>query len=171
MRSSAFVAMFAFFSVMLATGCAAKKNPDPGDPRTDRGGGSLGIGEANEALQTIFFDFDTYTVRADQTDKLKRAAEFLKSAGTAVQGVLLEGHADDRGSSDYNFVLGQKRGESVRDALAALGIAPASISVVSYGEEFPVVVGTAEESWAQNRRVEFVLLTENANAESKKRRK
>jgi peptidoglycan-associated lipoprotein len=155
----------------LAASACAKKNPEPGDPRADRAGGSMGLGESNAALQPIYFEFDQYVVSDAEKEKVKRAAKFVIAAGETIKGVLLEGHADDRGSADYNFVLGQKRADSVLDALAAVGIARDKLSTTSYGEEFPVVVGASNESWALNRRVEFVLLTGSDDPTSKKRRK
>lgn len=157
--------------VALSVSACAKKNPEPGDPRADRAGGSMGLGEANAALQPIYFEFDKYTISDAEKEKIKRAAQFVLASGDTIKGLLLEGHADDRGSADYNFVLGQKRADSVLDALAGVGIARDKMSTTSYGEEFPVVVGANNESWALNRRVEFVLLTGSDDPASKKRRK
>jgi peptidoglycan-associated lipoprotein len=69
----------------------------------------------------------------------------------------VEGHADERGTREYNLALGERRANSVRDYLVALGINPARLSTVSYGEERPAVLGSSESAWAQNRRGVFAV--------------
>ena len=73
--------------------------------------------------------------------------------------VVLEGHADERGSREYNVALGESRANGVRDMLRLLGVADHQVRTVSFGEERPAVMGHEEESWSRNRRVEFAYVT------------
>jgi peptidoglycan-associated lipoprotein len=103
----------------------------------------------------IFFDFDRSNIRADQRAVLDRQAGWL-GRFPQVQ-VTLEGHADERGTREYNLALGQRRANSARDVLVAGGVAPARISTISYGKDRPAALGSNEEAWAQNRRAVTVV--------------
>lgn len=120
------------------------------------GTGALGEGTTIQALERIYFDFDDYSIRPDQRDKVKQAAEWLKRNPSL--RVRLEGHADERGPEDYNMALGLKRARSVKEMLVTLGVAQERLELRSYGEEMPLDPGHNEEAWAKNRRVEFVIL-------------
>lgn len=102
---------------------------------------------------TIYFAFDQYNVDAKGQATVNHYARYLSSkpALTAV----LEGHCDERGSSEYNMALGERRANAVRDALVVAGIPAQRIRVVSFGEEKPAAEGHDETSWALNRRVEL----------------
>ena len=102
----------------------------------------------------IYFDFDRSDVRPEFRDIVAAHAEYVRSNGTA--RVILEGHADERGSREYNLGLGERRGNSVRDLMVANGASERQIEVVSYGEERPVCRTSDEECWQRNRRVEIV---------------
>lgn len=97
----------------------------------------------------VFFDFDRFNIRADQRPTLERQAAWLRQH--AAVNVSIEGHADERGTREYNLALGQRRADSARDTLVALGVASARISTISYGEDRPFALGSNEEAWAQNR--------------------
>jgi peptidoglycan-associated lipoprotein len=101
----------------------------------------------------VFFDFDSFAIREDSKPVLNNQARYL-SLDTNSQ-VLLEGHADERGSREYNLALGQKRSESVLKSLSVLGVVDARMEAVSYGKERPAVQGSNEAAWAKNRRVEI----------------
>lgn len=103
---------------------------------------------------TIYFDYDSSEIRSDFTQMIQAHARQL-SANPNMR-VRLEGHADDRGSREYNIALGERRAQAVRQALQLQGASSSQISTVSYGEERPVALGHDEESWAKNRRVEIV---------------
>lgn len=103
--------------------------------------------------RVIYFDFDSYAVRPEYASTLEGNAKFLKANGK--RHVSLEGHTDERGGREYNLALGQKRAESVRRALAQLGVADAQMEAVSFGKEKPAVQGSSEEAFAKNRRVEL----------------
>ena len=102
----------------------------------------------------IYFDFDKSVVRPEFRDVLSAHATYLSSHPGA--RVTLEGHADERGTREYNLGLGERRGNSVRDALLAQGANERQIDVVSYGEERPVCRESNESCWWQNRRVEIL---------------
>lgn len=105
-------------------------------------------------LRTVYFDFNEATLGSETRQVLSDNARCIESS--AMKQVRLEGHADERGSTDYNLSLGQRRAESVKDYMMNLGIPESSLSTVSYGEERPADRGTGESSWTKNRRVEFV---------------
>ena len=108
-----------------------------------------------EVGDRIFFDFDQYNIRADQRPTVEALAAWLDTNGGAT--LTLEGHADERGTREYNLALGERRANAVRDYLIALGANPSRLSVVSFGEERPAVLGSTESAWAQNRRSAFVV--------------
>lgn len=106
-------------------------------------------------LYTIYFDYDKYTVREMDMDFLTKNAKWL-GINPDIK-VRIEGHADERGETDYNLALGDKRARSIRKYLEDMGIGANRLDVVSYGEEKPAVNGQGEEAWAKNRRAEFVI--------------
>jgi peptidoglycan-associated lipoprotein len=167
---------FASVSVLLATfallaGCPGKKAdvpPPPPTPTTDTSGvedpnATMGdtdasMGPSGELLskRIVYFDLDRADIRADSASVVAAHAAYL--AKNPNQKVRLEGHADERGSREYNIGLGERRGQSVRRALALQGVAETQLSTVSYGEERPAAAGSDEQAYALNRRVEIVYL-------------
>ncbi len=113
---------------------------------------AMGQPPANVA-RLIYFDYDDYTVKAEYAATLEGHARFLKT--DRARKVNLEGHADERGGREYNLALGQKRSEAVRKSLSLLGVPEAQMEAVSFGEEKPAAMGSTEEAWRQNRRVEL----------------
>jgi peptidoglycan-associated lipoprotein len=101
----------------------------------------------------IYFDFNSYVVRDDYKPLIE--AQARRMAGDRNRKLLLEGHTDERGGSEFNLALGQKRAEAVSRALALLGAQDSQLEAVSYGKERPAVVGNDEAAWAKNRRVEM----------------
>jgi peptidoglycan-associated lipoprotein len=106
-------------------------------------------------LKDVYFDFDRYDLRADARETLKANWEWLK-ANPAAQ-VQIEGHCDERGTTEYNLALGAKRAQSVKDYLVTLGAAADRLSTISYGEELPVCREQNEECWQKNPRARFVI--------------
>lgn len=104
---------------------------------------------------TFYFAFDQSLLTQKTQEVLKEHARRLRAKPSAIK---LEGHADERGTREYNMALGERRALAVRDFLILHGVSERMITVVSYGEERPVAMGMGEESWSLNRRVE--LLTE-----------
>ncbi|MDR2334104.1 MAG: peptidoglycan-associated lipoprotein Pal [Burkholderiaceae bacterium] len=101
----------------------------------------------------VYFDFDSYTVKPEYQSVLEGHARFLKA--NSGKKVNLEGNTDQRGGSEYNLALGQKRSEAVRRSLALLGVPDSQMEAVSFGKEKPAATGNSEDAYAQNRRVEF----------------
>ncbi len=103
---------------------------------------------------TVYFDFDSSQIRDEYTAMLDAHARYLRDNPNV--RVRLEGHTDERGTREYNIALGERRAESVRRALLLRGATRGQLSVVSYGEERPAVLGSGEEAWSRNRRVGLV---------------
>lgn len=106
------------------------------------------------ATRVIYFDFDQSAVRAEYLDVIQAHADYLAANPQVV--VRLEGHADEKGTREYNLGLGENRANSVRSLMLAQGVSDNQLVVVSYGEERPATFEQNEESWALNRRVELV---------------
>ena len=104
---------------------------------------------------TVYFGFDSSELAGEAQATLDRQAAFLNVNPTMV--VVIEGHADERGTREYNLALGDRRAVAVRDYLLAKGLNAARVRTVSYGKERPAVSGSNEESWAKNRRAATVL--------------
>jgi peptidoglycan-associated lipoprotein len=107
---------------------------------------------ASAAGYIVYFGFDDDALTSESVDILKAHAALLAENGNSV---VLEGHADERGTREYNMALGERRAKSVQAFLVAEGVAASQIEVVSYGEERPSVDGHDEAAWAKNRRVEI----------------
>ncbi len=103
----------------------------------------------------VFFDFDKYSLKAKARQTLERQATFLKN--NAGVKVVLQGHADERGTREYNLALGDRRANAAKDYLVALGINPNRLNIISYGKERPAVAGSNEAAWSQNRRSVTVI--------------
>ena len=104
--------------------------------------------------QTVYFDFDRSSVNAEFYSLLNEHAEFLRKNPS--QRVTIEGHCDKRGTPEYNIALGERRAKSVETFLQNAGVSGSQISVVSYGEEKPVVMGDTESAFKQNRRAVLI---------------
>jgi peptidoglycan-associated lipoprotein len=161
-------------AALLASGCAKKKIAElpPADVTSGSGGtagadGATGLGAdgsvaggavagsqadlvARAGSDTIYFNTDKY-----ELDDASRATLDAQAAWLAANGavrVTIEGHADERGTREYNLALGDRRATAARNHLAAKGVASDRMTVVSWGKERPVAAGSDEQSWAQNRR-------------------
>jgi peptidoglycan-associated lipoprotein len=117
--------------------------------------GQAPVTAATSPLKDVFFDFDRYDLSADARTVLRTNADWLKSNPAA--RVEIEGHCDERGTSEYNLALGAKRAQAAREYLVTLGVAPDRLSTTSYGEEIPVCRESNEGCWKQNRRARFVI--------------
>ena len=166
------VFMVALSVVAFLAGC--KKTPkedlvmQPGDVVGDVGGGpgSFGLGEergmmtplgrqGESQFTPVYFAYDSSHVRPQDQATVEQVSEHLRN--NPDQGVIIEGHCDERGSREYNMALGERRALAVRAYLIGLGIAPSRIQTKSMGEEDPVAFGHDENSWRLNRRAEFIL--------------
>ncbi len=115
-----------------------------------------GKGAVAGQFDTVLFAFDSATVDETERAKVEKVSEFLKA--NAADVVVCEGHCDERGSTEYNMSLGERRALAVRDYLMSLGIDGARIQTKSYGEERPKDPAQTEEAYRVNRRTEFVIL-------------
>ena len=111
--------------------------------------------------EMVFFDYDKSDIREDAAPVLRRKADVLR-ASPQVQ-LRIQGHADERGSTEYNLALGNRRAEAVRQFLVGFGLAESRFSIISYGEERPLETASDEAAWARNRRAQFEI-TAGANA-------
>ena len=108
------------------------------------------------ALDTVYFDFDSYSLTPSATENLRAMAQALVKLGGAK--IMIEGHSDERGSNEYNLSLAQKRAQTIKDFLISEGVAAPNIETASFGEERPAVEGSDESAFAKNRRGEFKRL-------------
>jgi peptidoglycan-associated lipoprotein len=152
----------------MGAGCKGKKQAplDTGittgtGPETTSGDGQPDVDLENllfepgsqYGLQTVYFDFDSSSLRGDAMATLRGNADKIKQ----VPGVIIQlaGHCDERGTQEYNLALGERRALAVREHLIQLGISGNRLITISYGEESPAVMGSGESAWAKNRRCEF----------------
>ena len=158
-------------AALLLTGCASKVplNNDSGagdsapvdssrqitpvDTAGASSSASENMSQAELAARTVYFDFDSYIVKPEFETLLQKNAAFIKADKN--RQVKLEGHADLRGTREYNLALGQKRADAVKQALSLLGVPEGQMEAVSFGKEKPVTEDLSEEAQAKNRRVEL----------------
>ena len=138
--------LFVVLLALAGVACQNKKGPNSSY------GGSTGTPIAE--LKTVYFDFDDSTIRSDQVSILDGNAQFLK--GNSGVRTNVEGHCDERGTNEYNLALGDRRAKSTKNYLVNLGVDPARLNTISFGEEKPVCSGHDEGCWWQNRRSAFV---------------
>lgn len=110
-------------------------------------------GDAVPPADPIYFDFDSYQVADQSKPRLEKIAEYLKA--NPGSNVTISGHTDERGTTEYNLMLGDQRAKAAHDYLVRLGIDPLRIKTISFGEERPAAPGTTEDAYQQNRRDEF----------------
>jgi len=161
--------LLTMMTVILLSGCSGQetKDGDSASDGSDDGGsaitsGASGLGEINgisidkdgspDYVRTIYFEYDSSEVRSEFIPLISAHAELLASDSS--RKVVLEGHADERGSREYNIALGERRAISVRRLLLGSGASDSQIRMLSYGEERPAVIGHNENAWGKNRRVE-----------------
>ncbi|MEK6805327.1 MAG: peptidoglycan-associated lipoprotein Pal [Pseudomonadota bacterium] len=111
--------------------------------------------DADLAKRTVYFDLDKSDIQAESLPVVEAWAKYL--VANASVKVRLEGHCDERGTREYNVALGERRGNSLREALASRGVGATQLSVVSFGEERPIALGHDDAAWSQNRRAEIIL--------------
>lgn len=152
-------AMIALVVGLALAGCASKKT-------IPNSAADIGLG-ANNAVpgssqdftvnvgDRIFFDTDSSVIRADAQQTLARQAQWLKQYPN--YAITIEGHADERGTREYNIALGARRAAATRDYLATLGVNASRLRTISYGKERPVAVCDDISCWSQNRRAVTVL--------------
>ena len=171
----------ALLGALLLAGCASTPTEDEagGAPISDTYGGAGGGGADGSGASTmgadgasawtgspldnpdsplstrvIYFEYDSSEIRSEFRPVLRAHAEYL--AANPTQTLILEGHADERGSREYNIALSERRADAVKRLMVAEGAAPGQLSVVSYGEERPASLGIGEDAMSLNRRVEIL---------------
>lgn len=112
--------------------------------------------ESTVGLETIYFSFDSSALPTEVLEIIKSNVKYLKNNPTL--NIIVEGHCDERGTTEYNLALGQKRAVKVKEYYVQLGIAPKRIATVSYGEEMPKDKRHNEAGWAKNRRAETKVI-------------
>jgi peptidoglycan-associated lipoprotein len=153
--------MLALVCGLALAGCASKKSSmnSPADLGLAAGGGASTPGSAQDFTvnvgDRIFFDTDSSAIRADAQQILTRQAQWLNQYRN--YGIVIEGHADERGTREYNLALGARRAAATRDFLIARGVAANRIKTISYGKERPVAVCDDISCWSQNRRAVTTL--------------
>ncbi len=152
-------------AMALAAGCSSNKASDS----ANNGANGAGSGSSSSAFDSsangsgsdlaqngrvVYFGFDQSTLSSDAQSILDSNISALKSGSKTIR---LEGHADERGTREYNLALGERRANAVQQYLVANGISKARIETISYGKERPADAGHDESAWSKNRRVEIVL--------------
>ena len=169
-RMSSLRSVAVALAALAFAGCsstATKTDEGDGAPVSDVGSAALAAGAGgdwagnplnnpNSPLynKVIYFEYDSTEIRPEYRDVIRAHAQYL--AANPSLTVRLEGHADERGSREYNIALGQRRADTVNRLMSVEGAAGAQMITVSYGEERPASFGQSEESWSLNRRVELV---------------
>jgi peptidoglycan-associated lipoprotein len=146
-------------AVLLFAACSSPPPPPPPGPPGPPGGaggpGSQTIVPGSQqdleasAGDRVLFAFDRSDITPEAQQILARQADWLQRYPNVT--VTIEGHCDERGTREYNLALGERRAQAVKNVLVASGIPASRISTISYGKERPIVVGSNEEAWAQNR--------------------
>ena len=106
--------------------------------------------------KSIWFDFDSSIIKSEYQSVVKAHAEYLRANKDKGVRILIQGNTDERGTTEYNLALGQRRSEAVKKALAVYGVDAAQVEAVSLGKEKPVADGHDESAWKQNRRADIV---------------
>ena len=156
MRSKV-VAIFA--AALLLAACETASD----QAATTAGGGGSGVSRsqtlqerfAAEVGDRVFFDFDKSDLKPEARRIIERWATFFKQNPSV--SVTIEGHADERGTREYNLGLGERRANAAKSFLVSLGIDAKRVATVSYGKERPAVLGSTEAAWSQNRRAAAVI--------------
>lgn len=124
--------------------------PAPAPPASNAGDAQL----FQQNMKDVFFDYDSYDVTGQYTSVLQQDARFLQQHPN--MSFTIEGHCDERGSTEYNLALGDNRALAVKNALASMGVAASRMKTISYGKEKPFCTESTEACWQQNRRAHFV---------------
>jgi len=170
-RIHAFLA--AVVAIGVLAGCAAQNGEEANQTQAGTRAGQTPIKEGNELtsleafrrgqqqgtgpLKDVYFDYDRSNIRADARATLQANSNWLERYPSVT--VEIEGHADERGTNEYNLALGARRAQAVRDYLVTLGNSPSRLSTISYGEELPVCNDRSERCYQLNRRAHFVILS------------
>ena len=154
-------------ALMATAGCSSKSavTPDEGTSSQPSLSSSSSLppspsGYGFDQWQTgplgdVFYDYDSATLSTEAQEQLTQNGGWL--ASHVSKAALIEGHCDERGTSEYNLALGDRRAASAKEYLVRFGVNPSRLETVSFGEERPFVQGSNEDAWAKNRRAHFVV--------------
>ncbi|MEO6823451.1 MAG: peptidoglycan-associated lipoprotein Pal [Nitrosospira sp.] len=163
--------IFAVLLISLLSACASKSTQPTAEVEDKSVGSSRSSSESSPTTgavpnlnpltdpnnilskRSVFFDFDSYVMKDEYRSLVQAHAQYLRDNGNA--RVLLQGNTDERGSREYNLALGQRRADSVKNAMTLSGAKESQIESVSLGEEKPRGLGHDEASWAENRRTDI----------------
>jgi len=181
-KTLCFCIFMALAAPLALTGCGKKKTADAaaagdasGSSAAEAGGegaggqesletpegglygqqGNISEGRTSGPMLPVYFEYDSSRVQGDQVSRIEHNGDFLKQ--NAGKRVRIEGNCDERGTREYNLALGERRASAAKKYLTSLGVDAGRITTVSWGEEKPLVFGQDEQSWAQNRRADFVF--------------
>uniref|UniRef100_UPI00404721F5 peptidoglycan-associated lipoprotein Pal n=1 Tax=Polynucleobacter sp. TaxID=2029855 RepID=UPI00404721F5 len=151
-------------SVALLTACASGVKLDDvagkekGGTGKEKGGTDYSSQPWNDPSsplfkRSVYFDFDSYTVKSEYQSTLQAHANYLKA--NKDRKIKIEGNTDERGTTEYNLALGQRRSEALRKSLSLLGVSDAQMEAVSFGKEKPKAQGSNEAAWQENRRADI----------------
>lgn len=142
MKSKLTVLGLLIVSVAFLSACQGKRNPS-----------SSGDLSSASGLKTIYFDFDSSSIRSDMVSIVEKNGAYLKKSS---RSVTIEGNCDERGTNEYNMALGDRRAQAVKNYLVNLSVDPMKLNTVSFGEEKPAASCSDESCWWQNRRAQFM---------------
>lgn len=159
MKKNSFLTLV-FTGLLVLTGCSSSSGTKDGLSESDLnagrdrfGNGSIPLAEGEGLFRDVHFDFDSSSITSTARQDVEYNSSVLKQHGE--MKIILEGHCDERGTSEYNMALGAARAKSVERALVALGITSSHLDTISYGAEVPLDPGHDEMAWSKNRRVHF----------------
>ncbi len=142
-------------SVALLTACASGVKLDDVDGKgTDYSSQPWNDPKSPLFKRSVYFDFDSYAVKPEYQATLQAHANYLKA--NKDRKIKIQGNTDERGTTEYNLALGQRRSEAVRKSLSLLGVADSQMEAVSFGKEKPKAQGSNEAAWKENRRADIV---------------
>ncbi len=143
--------------LMLVMASCSKSRGGAGSPEGYDGldEGSIPIATKGQVLSDVNFSYDSSALSTSAKDALQRNAQWMRSNSSTK--VIVEGHCDERGTSEYNLALGERRAKAAYDYLRSLGVGASQMSTISYGEELPLDPGKNEAAYARNRRAHFAV--------------
>ena len=148
-------------ALLLLTACDSSSTDGSGAGGMGAGAAGTGMGvlgqtaDGSDVGDRVFFALDSSVIDSEGQGTLARQAEWLKSNSST--NITVEGHADERGTREYNIALGERRATAAKNYLVGQGVPAGRISTISYGKERPAVTGNDEGAWAQNRRAVTVV--------------
>ena len=161
-RRAATFALLGAAALLLAACSSVKLDDVNGDGANGGGSGNFASQPWNDPQsplyqRSVYFDFNEYTVQTKYQKTLSAHASYLKA--NPKQKVIIQGNTDDRGTTEYNLALGQRRSDAVRKSLSLMGVSDEQMEAVSFGKEKPKAEGDTEAAWAENRRADIVYIT------------